>query len=1130
MVNSEPPELRTSPEKPKNIEQMTAVHGRFLLALKTPNRELINPDNTKIPDVSEDQFEKDIGKQDFSLFTNASTQERAIQSGVTADKLSQAVEEWAVHNTQEIKNKMKLENSSRWNTTLAKLIGKQTMVDFNENDLKTLFQTYFTGGKESKVQEFVAMVRTQFSSREETLANLDCIEWFSHFFGDKSAEMVRELVVAEERLEHEPELVQTLNTKNPSTKKSRIDEPDKDKEVSLLRFVYGNGELVVSTEPAKTVEPEPIISDEFVQSALDEFHKRIHHPRSQDLPENNFTDDLDYVTYYKKLPKYQVKWDDVFTYDEKNPGNIKHDHTKTKTTQVGWKLHLNVQPEHVQEVSQYLSQNGYAHKFLYGGDIQDGSVFTVYTGAYRLTSECAGQLSTDLHQFLSRPTNQNELEFAPGVVGRFQGPKGGKDGFADKGPSGFSLTEDSAEYWLNILKYHKQDPDYQERVEQQKKISETTSFKKLYELYGGYFYEKPDSLLENNVNINDLEKLKEMSQHNLSVGLPTNSYIKSASDADDGENFIRGFEQLANIREYQFVDDRPQLLEYEAKHPKEKKRDYDTFGFDGLRSGWKLHLNVTAENSKAVADYLIQNGYVHKFLSDGRVSQGKTFTIYIGSRNLTEKLALQLSQDLSQYLSLPVDHREVEFARGVVGRFTALDRRAVFDQYGQNGIPNLQPDFNHPEKIASQEESYRKLQKLYGDYFTGIEVNPPVIDKDLPQESISLIESISPDIPDVFKEQAVRAAQHIHRLVNNQWESHPDTVLFVDSLFEVSGFHHSGFFNENPYVQYKKLEHEIERLTKRLLSPRFSADDQQASRQSKIDCEKQLAAINVLELEKNTPAFLKNRKLMFKVPLPRSHRLELEFLKQYFQLGKDLGYSSPISSMESNWVHASNIPSTAEAINALAPLNGLLQNKLYIQGENLDALALQTCKSIFQELGSNVYLSKVGGSQSLVLYCPDEESALKAKQILASHKISARGPAQDDKILFLHSDGTYESDAQESNDILLSSRVLDPLSGKVITAPNLDGFKNLSDYDTEFLRRWLLYCYRLNRAPDDPFSRSYLQIVLETGLDPNSTLVQEFQKKLIEGYGMESHIAGSARSMKDIWGSQLDNKQALFTS
>ncbi len=86
---------------------------------------------------------------------------------------------------------------------------------------------------------------------------------------------------------------------------------------------------------------------------------------------------------------------------------------------VGHKLHLNIQPHDVQDVSAYLKRAGFNHKYLSGGDPGKGKVFTLYPGSNTKAHQMALQLSQDLDSILCRPLDRNEVEYAPNVSGRF---------------------------------------------------------------------------------------------------------------------------------------------------------------------------------------------------------------------------------------------------------------------------------------------------------------------------------------------------------------------------------------------------------------------------------------------------------------------------------------------------------------------------------------------------------------------------------------------------------------------------------------------------------------------------------------------------------------------------------------
>jgi hypothetical protein len=95
---------------------------------------------------------------------------------------------------------------------------------------------------------------------------------------------------------------------------------------------------------------------------------------------------------------------------------------------LGHKLHLNVLPGHVRTVSEYLKRNQFNHKYLSGGEVALGKIFTIYIGPHDLAFFLADKLSEELNGRLCTPVDSSEIEYGPFVSGRFagQGLIGGK--------------------------------------------------------------------------------------------------------------------------------------------------------------------------------------------------------------------------------------------------------------------------------------------------------------------------------------------------------------------------------------------------------------------------------------------------------------------------------------------------------------------------------------------------------------------------------------------------------------------------------------------------------------------------------------------------------------------------------
>lgn len=89
------------------------------------------------------------------------------------------------------------------------------------------------------------------------------------------------------------------------------------------------------------------------------------------------------------------------------------------TSDQGHKLHLNVPVAGVLRVADYLRSQDFEHKYLHGGDPVDGKIFTLYLGSHANAYHLAQTLSEDLKPWLARPAAVEEVEYAPGVAGRF---------------------------------------------------------------------------------------------------------------------------------------------------------------------------------------------------------------------------------------------------------------------------------------------------------------------------------------------------------------------------------------------------------------------------------------------------------------------------------------------------------------------------------------------------------------------------------------------------------------------------------------------------------------------------------------------------------------------------------------
>lgn len=220
------------------------------------------------------------------------------------------------------------------------------------------------------------------------------------------------------------------------------------------------------------------------------FRGKLSGLQSMLLPENKFMAAKSgaMAEYGKMLEEYVMPADKIKEYNDKNPLEIKNDFVEAEDPNIGWKFHLNVKPENVDFVSDYLIKNGYDHKYLSGGEIEEGKIFTMYVGSYNMAKRLAQGLSHDLYIYLCKPGENQEVEFAAGVVGRFVASKYLKNNFNKYGTCGFSLKEDDLKQLHRLIFFHKNKPDLEEKKKKFIQDAEEKAYKELQEIYGDYFF------------------------------------------------------------------------------------------------------------------------------------------------------------------------------------------------------------------------------------------------------------------------------------------------------------------------------------------------------------------------------------------------------------------------------------------------------------------------------------------------------------------------------------------------------------------------------------------------------------------------------------------------------------------
>ncbi len=91
----------------------------------------------------------------------------------------------------------------------------------------------------------------------------------------------------------------------------------------------------------------------------------------------------------------------------------------------GYKIHLNCDPVDAGAISRSLIARDLHHKYLSGGDVREGKVFTIYTGGRAQTEEIVRSLADNLRGVLKPPpvTTTGEVPYAHNIFGRFTGNK-----------------------------------------------------------------------------------------------------------------------------------------------------------------------------------------------------------------------------------------------------------------------------------------------------------------------------------------------------------------------------------------------------------------------------------------------------------------------------------------------------------------------------------------------------------------------------------------------------------------------------------------------------------------------------------------------------------------------------------
>jgi len=167
-----------------------------------------------------------------------------------------------------------------------------------------------------------------------------------------------------------------------------------------------------------TLNVPSVGEDPLILTDLSELQARSMGLKSEGMPRNKAI----ILADYKCSRGIMVNWGFLLSYySEMHMTERIYKFSDITKLDLGWKLHLNVSPENVDPVLEFLADNGFVYKYLHGGLPKDGKVFTVYCGSNYYANLCANLISVNVGQFLDYPAAVGEVEFAPGIVGRFVG-------------------------------------------------------------------------------------------------------------------------------------------------------------------------------------------------------------------------------------------------------------------------------------------------------------------------------------------------------------------------------------------------------------------------------------------------------------------------------------------------------------------------------------------------------------------------------------------------------------------------------------------------------------------------------------------------------------------------------------
>ena len=157
-------------------------------------------------------------------------------------------------------------------------------------------------------------------------------------------------------------------------------------------------------------------------------------------------------------------------------------------------------------------------------------------------------------------------------------------------------------------------------------------------------------------------------------------------------------------------------------------KPYDDNGLDikhdypDPNMGWKIHLNVAPSNVKNVSTFLLDNGYSHKYLK-ANVDAGKIFTVYTGSKTLTEQLVKEIYKGVGGFLEDPKTTQDILVAPRIAARFVAGNSHLfqggpAYSGGSIRGIP-IRKMYETEDSEELYQASKALALQVFGDYFGG---------------------------------------------------------------------------------------------------------------------------------------------------------------------------------------------------------------------------------------------------------------------------------------------------------------------------------------------------------------------------------------------------------------------------